>query len=1090
MKETPAIWPPDEPCVDPSMAEPDPNEVLVSINDTLYPEEISDPPSDARVPLGQALVSIRKVVDVNPLVGLYDQETPLRLIEPLREAARTQNPYKILAAAGAAFFRAQNPMPDSSPTLDERLGRALADLAVTGRMSYTRLQRRPLIEASLHEVTRATLAHESVRATPELIANAVSPALDRAFAVAWALRGPADQRAALRKDLGWIAVSSDDDKPHRPVNIPGTTYEQFEIPVTVAVPGPPAHNLTVQTRFLIASAEDPAAAPITPLSRELPPDPVPHIPSGHQVILFLHGHSSGAEEALPVIPDILRAGLDRGRKYSVISFDLPNNGYSQTFDHETVADRNGTSWPSDPLDSRPIHAPILDYIENFIVAFVDALDAITPIKNRFAGVIGGSLGGNLGLRLGQRDNTKSPWLNAGIVSWSAASVWKPMVNSYFNSVAPGICWSRAVDPEVANSRRDYFTSVFNKPAVWTTGPRTQPQMWYRDSWEPCKAHHIRESQISRQEIYDVNFRQWHWRVAGEQLIFSHNDHVDHDNTKPFRFELNNKVPQLLIAGRMDNFPGTQIFNCTLKLAEWMVNTPGRSLFLEDTGHSMHIERPKFIAGQIADFLFMALGGLAFCDDQKKLISTWNPLALGTQGFALRQNTPCRVYDLPVLNHFDHRVEVTAIRITSPADLPGAPVFTATAQLPFSIGPAQPSWISVQYNGTKSGPLTGFVEVECDDTSNPITRIPLAGTVEAINQPQLWCTPDSLDFGTVAVGTAVWKEVTVENVGDGDSRFANIEISPAGPFTVHPDYPALSMPTGVGSTSSVVIRVLYEPTAAGASVATLAIDETSADPLYRRRYEMPLTAQATMPSIFLAGGARRWIHGLPGQPDVPMRDIELRSLDFGVVPPDKTSIVSFWIRNVGNAALTVQGVIENMRGSFSVVDPNIFPIVLPANGEMEVPCSFLAPHASGQSVASSLRVLSDDPLRADSGDPQVPGAVLEVTGRSGGPSLLDPVEFEQGIVAIDPPAALTFTFRSDGTDAVTVRQVEFFDVNPGTNFSVSTAPQLPARVDPATELTLTVTCIANAPGMYEADLVVTHNGNPNSTSQVRLRAIVA
>lgn len=1090
MKVTPAILPPDEPCLVDSMAEPDPNEVLVSINDTLYPEEISDPPSNDRIPLRDALVSIARTGDVNPLVGLYDLETPFRLTAPLREAAQTKNPYKILAAAGAAFFMAQNPTADSSPTQDARLGRALADLAVTGRVSYTRFQRQPLIEASLHEVTRATLAHSGVQATPAEVASAVSPALDRAFAVAWALRGPANQRAALRKDLGWIAVSSEDDKPHRPVNVPGSTFEQFEIQVTVPVPGPPAQNLPVQTRFLIASADDPAPAPIAPSTRELPPDPVPHIPSGHQVILFLHGHSSGAEEALPVIPDILKAGLARGRKYSVISFDLPNNGYSQTFDTETVAERNGTSWPSDPLDLRPIHAPILDYIEDFIIAFVEALDAITPIKNRFAGVIGGSLGGNLGMRLGQRDITASPWLRAGIVSWSAASVWKPMVNSYFNSVAPGICWGRSVAPELANSRRDYFTSVYNKPAVWTVSSRTQPQMWYRDTWEPCKEHQIQESQITRQEIYDANFRQWHWRVAGEQLIFSHNDHVDHDNTKPYRFELNNKVPQLLIAGGRDNFPGTYIYNCTRKLAEWMVNTPGRSLFLDDTGHSMHIERPKFLAGQIADFLFMALGGLAFCDDQQRLISTWTPLALGTQGFALRQNTPCRVYDLPVLNRFDHRVEVTAIRTTSPADLPGAPVFTATTQLPFSIGPAQTSWISVQYNGTKSGPLTGFVEVECDDTSNPIARIALAATVEAIDQPQLWLTPNPLDFGIVAAGSAVWKDLTIENVGDGDSRFANIEISPAGPFTIHPDYPALSMPTGLGSQSSVVIRVLYEPTAAAANAATLAIDETCADPLYRRRYEVPLTAQATMPTIFVAGGPQRWIHGLPGQPDVPVRDIELRSLDFGVVPPDKTSIASFWIRNIGNAPLAVRGVIEHMSGNFSVVDPNVFPIVVPADGEMEVPCRFLAPSVSATSVASSFRVLSDDALRADSGDPQVPGAMLEVTGRSGGPSLLDPVEFDQGIVAVYPPAALTFTFRSDGTERVTVRQVEFFDVNPGTNFSVSTVPQLPARLNPALELTLTVTCIATAPGTYEADLVVNHNGNPNSSSNVRLRAVVA
>jgi pimeloyl-ACP methyl ester carboxylesterase len=176
-----------------------------------------------------------------------------------------------------------------------------------------------------------------------------------------------------------------------------------------------------------------------------------------------------------------------------------------------------------------------------------------------------------------------------------------MVNSYFNSIAPGVCWGRSILTENNASRSEYFSSVYDKPAVPTTSSRTQPQMWYRDSWEPCKTRHIQESRMARQEIYDANFRQWHWRVACEQLIFSHIDRVDHDDNQPWRFELN-KVRQLLVAGEMDNFPGTHIFDCTRKLATWMVETPGRSLFLKDTGHSMHTERPIFLADQIVDFL--------------------------------------------------------------------------------------------------------------------------------------------------------------------------------------------------------------------------------------------------------------------------------------------------------------------------------------------------------------------------------------------------------------------------------------------------------------------------------------------------------
>jgi pimeloyl-ACP methyl ester carboxylesterase len=262
------------------------------------------------------------------------------------------------------------------------------------------------------------------------------------------------------------------------------------------------------------------------------------------------------------------------------------------------------------LDGSQIHAPILEYLENFVVAFVDTLEKITPIKHRFAGVIGGSLGGNLGLRLGQHDLTESPWLKAGIVSWSAACVWGPLVNSLTNSIAPGMCWSRSIEIEIedepagVDSRNLYFNGVYDQAAVWTAGTRTQPEMWYRDGWEPCKALHIQGSRFARQEIYDANLRQWHWRVACEQLIFSHVDHVDHDKNKPFRYELN-KVRQLLVAGDRDNFAGTEIYKCTVDLVRdgmAIVNTPGRSLFLKETGHSVHLERPHYFAGEIVNFL--------------------------------------------------------------------------------------------------------------------------------------------------------------------------------------------------------------------------------------------------------------------------------------------------------------------------------------------------------------------------------------------------------------------------------------------------------------------------------------------------------
>jgi pimeloyl-ACP methyl ester carboxylesterase len=581
MQQTPAIRPPSEACTD-----------------TKLSAEFIDPPA-----------------------RFADPANELRLIAPLREAASTRDPYEILARSSAAFFSAQNPTASSSSAEDAELGNALADLAVTGRRSYCLLKtppRRPLDDTRLalsdsSHIDLGTAPYTEsellaniggllaplVSGTAAQLASAVKAALDRAFTTGWAVRGPLADRAATRADLGWIAVSGEDDVPHRPVNVPAPPFEQYEIPVSVSASG--GHSaLTLQTRFLIASPLIPASPRTQHTLRELPVDPEPEVPAGNNVLLFLHGHVSGAEEALTIIPFIHTAGLRLGAKFTILSVDLPNGGYSESFDHEKIASSLATTWPSGWLDRKPIRTPVLDFIEDFVIAFVDALDEVTPIKNRISGIFGGSLGGNLGLRLGRRSPMPA-WLNKAIVSWNAASVWDAMVSDAFKDIAPGQCAKNWEESEFDDSRKDYFQAVYETVVIPFIVPFAQPDLWYRNGW-PCKGVHITASRRARREVYSSNLRKWHWRVAGEQLIYSHVDRVDHwDNTSPFRYALN-VVRQLLIGSEEDNFAGSNIYDATRKLADLMTTTPGTSLFLKNTGHSVHFERPRYLASEIVDFL--------------------------------------------------------------------------------------------------------------------------------------------------------------------------------------------------------------------------------------------------------------------------------------------------------------------------------------------------------------------------------------------------------------------------------------------------------------------------------------------------------
>jgi pimeloyl-ACP methyl ester carboxylesterase len=392
-------------------------------------------------------------------------------------------------------------------------------------------------------------------------------------------------------------------------------FPQFDIEVPTPNSGGALLNLT--TRYVIATpASVAAAAKAQNLPPGLPPSPTrvipgisaPSIPPDHEVILFIHGHDSRAEECADLVGPLIQTGLQFGKKYAVIGFDLPSNGYSTMIDHTSVAPSNATHFDTDPLSGSAATWPLLDFLDQFVISFVGALDQQVPIKNRTALILGGSLGANLCLRLGERNDQS--WIKH-IAAWSPGSVW-PSFNHGF--LDPGLSlnfvqgWmeeDEAIDGVPRRVR--FFYRAFDSP-TGLSGP-TQPLQWYRCDWkckegQPiCQAAYIADDRQQRQEIYNQYFRRWHWRVALEELLYSH--------TKPSQGNAGNpaatiQINTLLISGQADDFPHAQIYTNTKFLAKQMMSyeprVPGDSLFLLDTGHSIHNERPLLLARQIVSFL--------------------------------------------------------------------------------------------------------------------------------------------------------------------------------------------------------------------------------------------------------------------------------------------------------------------------------------------------------------------------------------------------------------------------------------------------------------------------------------------------------
>jgi pimeloyl-ACP methyl ester carboxylesterase len=553
------------------------------------------------------------------------------LIEPLRNIAALKVAQLILEFAAIAYYWVDHPHEDpNQPQTTLAYANAVADLAVTGRAAYasflgsdgTGIRESDLLISSV----RFQLRVQNRDHTPsdEGIVSAIRQALDRAYTVAWALRGPTSHRITARSELGWLAVSALNDPPHRPVNVPSAQYYQHQIDVTVPTAPYRADDISISTRYTII-AENIEEPEQTFNLRRPPSDYVARIPSGHDVIIFIHGHSSRAEEALDLAPKLIEKAQDIGRNLAVIAFDLPSNGYSSMVEHERVASWADSQYnPDSPIEGF-LGYPVLEFIEEFIVQFVERLAALGIVNTeRIVAVMGGSLGGNMSLRLSRRDFERYPWLKQA-VAWSPASTWGRSwalaeladINQdddpYYDFAkheSVRATRDRMKDSpspsgeDQLNKRREYFDNVFDAQlmeeiyAAFAGSPETQPERWYSDVWD-CKADYIRGAYLDRHEIYNDAFRRWHWRVAHEQLIFMHEERISISG--PFSYDLIHSR-LLLASGAHDNYAPDRLYPNTQNLAKRLQHASGTTLWLENTGHSIHAERPDYFANEIIDFL--------------------------------------------------------------------------------------------------------------------------------------------------------------------------------------------------------------------------------------------------------------------------------------------------------------------------------------------------------------------------------------------------------------------------------------------------------------------------------------------------------
>jgi alpha-beta hydrolase superfamily lysophospholipase len=506
---------------------------------------------------------------LRPPAHLASQDAYPRLRGTLR-TLRIQNQGADRALAFTVALHAAATTP-----AEREVALASADLLVTGRRAWRKWQASGLADRPFDAIEDDL--PPPARTFPRPALEAAFLAVQRRIA---AVTAHLAHRSGKRKPFApaegsaWIAVHPEQDVPRVPVNVGCTPFIQDDITVRIGDRPP------IDARF-VRSGE---------------------IDDGSKIVLYLHGLGSRAEEADGLASEL--AGIDP--EYVVVAPDLLSQGSTSRL--ELLAG-SGLDFRYDvgAAEDAPSGYPFLELVEQFVVAFVDALDARLPgVKKRIVCVAGGSLGGTLGLRLSL---TTSKWQPHTVAVWSPASLWDPIngdaLKKHFaveqvlgNATMPEFLDPGAtVEGLVPLARARLFSFNFEDQNALQ---KASYKLWWS---EPFLEQHGGQKDLAiadRLEHYGETYRRWQFRLAYEQLCFSfrRGGRIAKIGVRPD----GSKLPLFLACGEHDNFIGAHIADRMKDLANEKAAHPGRALWIANAGHSLHDECPHTLATALDAFL--------------------------------------------------------------------------------------------------------------------------------------------------------------------------------------------------------------------------------------------------------------------------------------------------------------------------------------------------------------------------------------------------------------------------------------------------------------------------------------------------------
>lgn len=277
--------------------------------------------------------------------------------------------------------------------------------------------------------------------------------------------------------------------------------------------------------------------------------------------------------------------------------------------------------------------------------------------------------------------------------------------------------------------------------------------------------------------------------------------------------------------------------------------------------------------------------------------------------------------------------------------------------------------------------------------------------------------DSIDFGTVFVGTSTTRSITLENRGTLDVLFTDASI-PSG-VTVLPALP-ITIPAG----GQVTLDVTLTPAAAGSVLEVVELKLTN-----------PCTAQTR---IELRGTAQD--------------AFGLTAFDFGMVPICRpTTITQEALRNntTNVAAITAARFEGGDAPAFTLLQPNVFPIDIPGGSPFTPQIQVTPNPLNPPRIYQAVLVLTFD-IDSHAQEIRIP-----VSADARESVLTGPAGLSFGIVSVGTIAGpFTVDFMNEFSYPVTLDSVFLYRASSMAIRLIGTNPALPAIIPPGGKLQLT------------------------------------